>query len=78
MEGFQFREALAEDKEEILDIDRNVYSGGDYLEKVYDEWAVQVTKSYHSKFYIHVTCHSQASSKKTKDSGRKFLYFITL
>lgn len=54
MEGFQFREAVAEDKEEILDIDRNVYSGGDYLEKVYDEWAVQVTKSYHSKFYVHV------------------------
>ena len=54
MEGFQFREAVAEDKEDILDIDRNVYSGGDYLEKVYDEWAVQVTKSYDSKFYVHV------------------------
>ena len=54
MEGFQFRESLAEDKEDILDIDRNVYSGGDYLEKFYDEWVVQVKKliqilySYHS------------------------------
>ena len=55
MVDFQFREAVAEDKEGILDIDRNVYSGGDYLEKVYDEWAVQVTKSYDSKFYVHVT-----------------------
>ena len=53
MERFKFREAVAEDKEDILDIDRNVYSGGDYLEKVYDEWAVQVTKSYDAKFYVH-------------------------
>ena len=50
MVDFQFREAVAEDKEGILDIDRNVYSGGDYLEKVYDEWAVQVKKTMNKTF----------------------------